>query len=80
MLSAAPAANASRLCILFCIDDGPGAADGFTSNYEPVIRSPADAKVVKGVADPVRKRIERNDALYRCSTGWKHPICDTVKK
>lgn len=72
-------AEAAKFCFLFCIDDTAGAVDGFTANYEPVIRSPDDSKIVKNTPDPVRKRIERNDALYRCSTGWKNPICDSLK-
>lgn len=73
--------EAARFCFLFCIDDSTGAAvDGFTANYEPVIRSPSDGRTVKAIPDPVRKRIERNDALYRCSTGWKNPICDAAGK
>lgn len=67
-----------RFCFFICGYDAP-VADGFTQNYEPVIQAPADSKIVKAVPDPVRKRIERNDALYRCSKGWKHPICDALK-
>lgn len=55
------------------------ATDGFTQNYEPVIRNGADSATVKKIPDPVRKRIERNDTLYYCETGWKDQLCESVK-
>lgn len=79
MLSAAPARADVRLCVLFCLADAPPAADSFTRAYEPVIRAPADAATVKAIPDPVRKRIERNEALYRCAMGWKNPICGAAR-
>lgn len=75
-----PAAAEPRFCFLFCVYDTPGAVDGYVQNYERVIRNKDDAAVVKTIPDPVRKRIERNEALYLCSQGWNNPICQTVKK
>lgn len=64
-----------KLCILFCVVEQEGAVDSFSTLYERVITSPADSAEVKKLSRPLRERLTRNEVLYRCSTGWKSPLC-----
>lgn len=74
MISVAEA-DRVRLCILFCIVETPAAVDSFTTLYQRVITTPADANEIKRLSRPLRERLTRNEVLYRCSTGWQNVIC-----
>lgn len=73
-------ADRVRFCFLFCEIESTGPADGFDTLYQPIIRSPADAAQIKALKDPVRKRIEQNEILFRCNKDFDHPICKGVKQ
>lgn len=65
-----------KFCFLFCAVEEVPVIDSFCQSYQRVIRNRADSATVKAVPDPVRKRTEANDALYRCACeGWKNPLC-----
>lgn len=69
-----------KFCFLFCTVESD-ATDSFCAAYERVIRSPADAKTIKATPDPVRRWVERNEVLYKCTCqNWTNPICSTTKK
>lgn len=65
-----------RLCVLFCVVESGAAVDSYTALYEPVIRSPSDSSEIKSLSRSLRARITKNDAQYRCSQGWNHPVCN----
>lgn len=73
-------ADRVRFCFLFCEIESTSSAGGFDALYQPIIRSPADAAQIKGLKDPVRKRVEANEILWRCNKGFDHPICKGVKQ
>ena len=80
MLASPAEAQKVRWCLFACAIEAE-ATDSFCTAYGRVILNSADAGVVKAVPDPVRKRIEHNDALYRCTCqNWQHPICGQVKR
>jgi len=68
-----------RWCLFACAVEAE-TVDSYCQVYGRVILNPADARIVKAVPDPVRKRIEFNDALFRCTCqGWQHPICKDLR-
>lgn len=82
LLSTISVAQADRIrfCFLVCAVEQQGAVDSYTALYEQVIRSPSEAKEIKGLSRPLRERLTRNEVLYRCSKGWNNPICAETKK
>jgi predicted NAD/FAD-binding protein len=75
------AAEADRIkfCFIFCAVEHHGAVDSFSTVYQRVITSPADSAEIKKLSRPLRERLTRNEALYRCATGWNNAICGNAK-
>ena len=68
-----------RLCPFVCIDKEPAVQtiDSFCKAYEKVVRGASDSAALRGVQDTIRRRMARNEALYRCKCeGWTNPICE----
>ena len=79
-MTSAASADRVRFCLLVCVVESAGSAvDSFTTLYNRVVTSPADADAIKKLPRPLRERLTRNEVLYRCSTGWDNPICRTAK-
>lgn len=72
-------ADRIKFCFLFCEVETTAPIDSFCQSYQPVMRSPADAAVVKGARGQVQNRVVKNDVFYRCAcTGWTDPICKKI--
>lgn len=73
-------ADAGRIqfCFLFCgveVD----VVDSFCKTYEPVIQGTGEGKIIGRTGPVIRRRIDRNEALYRCKCEkWDDPICDKL--